>query len=31
MIIAAYREKVSHDELQAARAEEDRRLLREEL
>ena len=31
MIIAEYREKVSHHELQAAHAEEERRLLREEL
>ena len=31
MIIAEYREKVGHHELQAAHAEEERRLLREEL
>ena len=31
MIIAEYREKVSHHELQAAQAEEERRILREEL
>ena len=31
MIIAEYREKVSHHELQAARAEEERRILQEEL
>ena len=31
MIIAEYREKVGHHELQAAYAEEERRLLREEL
>ena len=31
MIIAEYREKVGHHELQAARAEEERRILREEL
>ena len=31
MIIAEYREKIGHHELQAAHAEEERRLLREEL
>ena len=31
MIIAEYREKIGHHELQAARAEEERRILREEL
>ena len=31
MIIAEYRDKVGHHELQAAHAEEERRLLREEL
>ena len=31
MIIAEYREKVGHHEVQAAHAEEERRLLREEL
>ena len=31
MIIAEYREKVGHHELQAAQAEEERRILREEL
>ena len=31
MIIAAYCEKISHHELQAARVEEERRILREEL
>ena len=31
MIIAEYREKVDHHELQAAHAEKERRLLREEL
>ena len=30
MIIAEYREKVGHHELQAAHAEKERRLLREE-
>ena len=30
-IIAEYREKISHHELQAARAEEERRILQEEL
>ena len=31
MIIAEYCEKIGHHELQAARAEEERRILREEL
>ena len=31
MIIAEYRDKIGHHELQAAHAEEERRLLREEL
>ena len=31
MVIAEYREKIGHHELQAAHAEEERRLLREEL